>query len=71
MKPTPSTHSDFVIERRFDAAPDAVFQAWADPPAKQSWSDCHSERGSDARFDFRPAVFPRTFRAVETPPFKD
>lgn len=54
MKLPPSTHTDFVIERRFAAAPDAVFQAWADPQARRSWSDCHSEQGSEARFDFRP-----------------
>jgi uncharacterized protein YndB with AHSA1/START domain len=54
MKPTPSTHTDFVIEREFDAAPDAVFQAWADPQAKQRWSDCHAEHTTEYRLDFRP-----------------
>lgn len=35
MKTPPSTHTDFVIEREFAAAPEAVFHAWADPQAKR------------------------------------
>jgi uncharacterized protein YndB with AHSA1/START domain len=54
MKPTPSTHTDFVIEREFDAPPEAVFQAWADPQAKRSWSDCHAEHTTEYSLDFRP-----------------
>lgn len=53
-KDSPSTHTDFVIEREFAAAPAAVFQAWADPAARRQWSDCHAERGSEYRLDFRP-----------------
>lgn len=30
-------HADFVIERTFDAAPEAVFAAWSDPAAKRRW----------------------------------
>lgn len=52
-KPVPGTHTDFVIEREYEVAPDAVFHAWSDPQARQSWSDCHSEQGSELRFDFR------------------
>lgn len=54
MKHIPSTHTDFVIEREFDAAPEAVFHAWADPQAKRRWSDCHAEHTTEYRLDFRP-----------------
>ncbi len=54
MKNIPSTHADFVIVREFDATPEAVFMAWADPQAKQSWSDCHAENTIEYRLDFRP-----------------
>lgn len=54
IKHIPSTHTDFVIEREFDAAPKAVFQAWADPQAKRRWSDCHAEHTTEYRVDFQP-----------------
>lgn len=54
MKHIPSTQTDFVIEREFDAAPEAVFHAWADPQAKRRWSDCHAEYTTEYRLDFRP-----------------
>ncbi len=50
---TPSAHTDFVIDREFAAAPEAVFQAWADPEAKRRWSDCHAEQGTEYSMDFR------------------
>ena len=53
-KHIPSTHTDFVIEREFDATPEAVFQAWADPQAKRRWSDCHAEQTTEYRLDFQP-----------------
>jgi uncharacterized protein YndB with AHSA1/START domain len=53
MKHAPATHTDFVIEREFAAAPEAVFQAWADPEAKRSWSDCHAEHTTHYQLDFR------------------
>lgn len=31
------THGSFVIERRYDASPQRVFAAWADPAAKRAW----------------------------------
>ncbi len=31
------THGSFVIERRYNAAPQKVFAAWADPAAKRAW----------------------------------
>jgi uncharacterized protein YndB with AHSA1/START domain len=54
MKHTPSTHTDFVIERDFAAEPAAVFKAWADPQAKSRWSNCHAEHTTEYRLDFRP-----------------
>ncbi|MEO1243012.1 MAG: SRPBCC family protein [Pseudomonadota bacterium] len=30
-------HGSFVIERRFQAPPETVFEAWADPEAKAQW----------------------------------
>lgn len=54
MKHIASTHTDFVIEREFNATPEAVFMAWADPQAKRSWSDCHAENTIEYRLDFRP-----------------
>jgi uncharacterized protein YndB with AHSA1/START domain len=32
-----TTHATFVIERTYDASPQRVFDAWADPAAKTSW----------------------------------
>lgn len=51
---TPSTRTDFVIERDFAAPPSAVFRAWADPEAKRRWSDCHAEHTTEYHLDFRP-----------------
>lgn len=53
MKHIPSTHTDFVIEREFVAAPEAVFEAWADPEARRCWSDCHTEHTTHYQLDFR------------------
>lgn len=41
------THDTFVIERTYDASPDRVFAAWADPVAKARWFPKPEE------FDFR------------------
>lgn len=54
MTHIPCTHTDFVIEREFDAAPETVFMAWADPEARRRWSDCHAEHTTEYRLDFRP-----------------
>ncbi len=32
-----TTHDSFVIERHYDASPQRVFAAWADPAAKRAW----------------------------------
>jgi uncharacterized protein YndB with AHSA1/START domain len=34
---TSTTHGSFIIERRYNAAPERVFAAWADPKAKRAW----------------------------------
>lgn len=49
-----ATHTSFIIEREFAASPQTVFQAWADPVAKQRWSDCHPDHTTDYSLDFRP-----------------
>jgi uncharacterized protein YndB with AHSA1/START domain len=50
-----SSHTSFVIERRFAAPPAAVFGAWSDLEAKRRWSDCHVEEGeTELTMDFRP-----------------
>jgi len=53
MKHIPAATTDFVIEREFDATPQAVFHAWADPQAKQQWSNCHAEHTTQYHLDFR------------------
>lgn len=53
MKHIPATTTDFVIEREFDATPQAVFGAWADPQVKRQWSDCHAEHTTEYSLDFR------------------
>jgi uncharacterized protein YndB with AHSA1/START domain len=32
-----TAHATFAIERTYDASPERVFAAWADPAAKRSW----------------------------------
>lgn len=34
---TTTTHGSFIVERRYEAAPQRVFAAWADPVAKRAW----------------------------------
>ena len=34
-------HDTIVIERIFQATPEQVFAAWADPDAKAQWFGCH------------------------------
>ncbi|MGH6952213.1 MAG: SRPBCC family protein [Vitreimonas sp.] len=34
---TVTAHGSFIIERRYSAAPERVFAAWADPKAKRAW----------------------------------
>ena len=37
MSPRSVEHATFVVERRYDASPERVFAAWADPEAKGRW----------------------------------
>lgn len=37
MSDRSTTHSTFVIERTYEAAPARVFEAWSDPAAKARW----------------------------------
>lgn len=34
---TTTTHGSFIIERRYNAAPERVFAAWSDAKAKRAW----------------------------------
>jgi uncharacterized protein YndB with AHSA1/START domain len=45
-------HATFAIERVFDASPARVFEAWADPVAKQRWFGPEETNGS-YELDFR------------------
>src|SRR5258708_20802593 len=45
------THATFTIERSFDARPEQVFTAWADPAAKRRWFGGTDE--STHAIDFR------------------
>jgi len=47
-----AAHTQFVLQRRFAAAPARVFHAWADPVAKRRWNDCHPD-SSEFSLDFR------------------
>lgn len=47
-------HSTFVIERTYDASPDRVFSAWADPAVKRRWFAGPDEWGAARHeLDFR------------------
>jgi uncharacterized protein YndB with AHSA1/START domain len=46
-----TTHSTFVIERIYEASPQRVFDAWADPDAKAQWFGPADKR--EYSLDFR------------------
>ena len=46
-----TTHATFVIERTYDASPQRVFDAWADPDAKAKWFGAPEK--PDYSLDFR------------------
>ena len=47
-------HATFSIERVYDATPERVFAAWADPEAKAIWNACHEDWIPTLHeFDFR------------------
>jgi uncharacterized protein YndB with AHSA1/START domain len=63
---TTTTHGSFVIERRYNATPERLFAAWADPKAKRAWFA--EGEGWDIRsyeLDFREGGTEKsTFRVV-------
>ena len=42
-----------VVERRIEASPDEVFQAWSDPASLARWMCPGSVRGAEVEVDFR------------------
>jgi uncharacterized protein YndB with AHSA1/START domain len=47
-------HATFVLERTYDATPDRVFDAWADPAAKARWFSGPAEwTRTEHELDFR------------------
>jgi len=53
MSERSAAHSTFVIERTYEASPERVFSAWADPAAKARWFG-PSEKPKDAHtLDFQ------------------
>ncbi len=65
MSTASATHTSFELQRDFAATPQAVFRAWADPAAKQRWSDCHGDNTVEYHLDFR--VFGRETHMARTP----
>ena len=47
------THASFVVERDYDASPDRVFAAWADPAAKARWFRGTEEAPDEYELEFR------------------
>ena len=41
-----AVHATFVIDRTYDAAPERVFRAFADPVAKRRWFGAPSSGGA-------------------------
>ena len=46
-------HSTFVVERTFDASPQRVFAAWADPEAKARWFGNPDQGVAEYQLDFQ------------------
>jgi uncharacterized protein YndB with AHSA1/START domain len=57
-------HATFVIERTFDASPDRVYSAWADPAAKAHWFG-PPEGNTGLELDFRVGGRERNSGAAE------
>jgi uncharacterized protein YndB with AHSA1/START domain len=47
------THSTFVVERTYDASPDRVFAAWAQPTAKARWFGVPDDDTGEYELDFQ------------------
>ncbi len=60
-----TTHSTFVIERTYDATPQRVFDAWADPTAKARWFGPRDKPKESYSLEFR--VGGREHLTVPTP----
>jgi len=60
-----TTHSTFVIERTYDASPQRVFDAWADPAAKTKWFGPREKPDGAYSLEFR--VGGREHLKVPTP----
>lgn len=60
-----TTHSTFVIERTYDASPQRVFDAWADPAAKTKWFGPREKPEGAYSLEFR--VGGREHLTVPTP----
>ena len=48
-----TVHATFVIERSYAAAPERVFEAWADPEAKTQWFGPPQKPDGSYELDFR------------------
>lgn len=48
-----TVHSTFVIERTYDASPERVFAAWADPAAKAQWFGPSEKPAGSYSLEFR------------------
>lgn len=46
-------HSTFVVERTFDASPQRMFAAWADPEAKARWFGNPDQGVAEYQLDFQ------------------
>ena len=65
-------HAIFVVERRYDAAPDRVFAAWTDREAKAQWFGSPQDRfeldfrvgGHELHQGIDPRGNPYTFEAI-------
>jgi uncharacterized protein YndB with AHSA1/START domain len=53
MTPRSTEHATFTIERTYDAAPERVFAAWADPAAKARWFGGPGDGDTEYELDFR------------------
>jgi uncharacterized protein YndB with AHSA1/START domain len=53
MSSRSAAHSTFVIDRIYDASPERVFAAWADPGAKRRWFSGSEDPSPDYELDFQ------------------
>jgi uncharacterized protein YndB with AHSA1/START domain len=53
MSERSTAHDRFVIDRVYDASPERVFAAWADPAAKRRWFSGSEQASADYELDFK------------------